>query len=71
MTFHSCRFFRCIDEPGEYRAVCTCGWSIRGDLEYIQGRAATHDLDEIREPPLKTTGFVSGLPKDLVGENSK
>ena len=58
---HVARFYRCTDEPGLYRAVCTCGWSIQGDLETIQARAATHDLDEIQEPPLTQEGFVSGL----------
>ena len=62
MTKHVVRFYRYTDEPGESQAICSCGWTIRGDLEYIQGRAATHDLDEIREPALKKEGFVSGLP---------
>ena len=63
MTLHTTRFFRCIDEPGEYRAVCTCGWSMRAeDLATLQMRAATHDLDDIEEAPLKQTGFISGLP---------
>ncbi len=62
MTTHTIRFLRSTSEPGEYRAVCTCGWSIGGTLEHIQTRAATHDLDEIEEPPLRRAGFVSGLP---------
>lgn len=65
MAFHSIRFFRCPEEAGEFRAVCTCGWSIRGTLEEIQSRAATHDLDEDapKSSPEKP-GFVSGLPED-------
>ncbi len=58
---HSVRFYRSTTEPGVYHAACSCGWTINGDLETIQGRAATHDLDEIQEAPLKVKGFVSGL----------
>jgi hypothetical protein len=70
MTTHITRFYRCPDEPGLFRAVCTCGWSIQGDLKTIQTRAATHDLDEpVHEAPLKKMGFVSGLPNKLIGND--
>jgi hypothetical protein len=62
-SHHQVRFFRSTDEPGLHKAVCTCGWSMNGDLETLQTRAATHDLDTFEldtEPPIK--GFVSGLP---------
>lgn len=62
MTLHTVRFLRSTTEPGQYRAVCTCGWSIQGERDFVQGRAATHDLDELEEPPLRQEGFVSGLP---------
>ena len=69
---HSVRFYRCPDEPGLFRAVCTCKWAIQGDLETIQTRAATHDLDEpVHEAPLKKVGFVSGLQDKLIGNNSE
>lgn len=62
---HKTRFLRCVDEPGLHRAVCACGWSIQGELEHVQPRATTHNLDgelPTREPPLRRMGFVSGLP---------
>ena len=59
---HIVRFLRSRTEPDECRAVCSCGWSINGTLNYTQERAATHDRDEIREPPLRQEGFISGLP---------
>jgi len=62
MTLHSVRFYRSTTEPGVYHATCSCGWAMSGDLQELQTRAATHDLDEIREPPLRKEGFVSGLP---------
>ena len=68
MTLHITRFFRCTDEAGLYRAVCTCGWSVQGDLDYIQGRTATHDLDDISEPAEKISGFVSVLSNIKPGE---
>jgi hypothetical protein len=72
MTTHITRFHRCPDEVGMFRAICICGWSIQGDLETIQTRAATHDLDElVHVAPLKQTGFVSGLPDKLIGNNSE
>ena len=59
---HSVRFFRCVDDPKLFRAVCSCRWSVQADsLEELHTRAATHDLDKIQEPPLKQEGFVSGL----------
>lgn len=66
MTVHTTRFFRSRTESGLYRAVCSgCTWSAEDtDLEALQGRAATHDLDQIKEPPLAQEGFVSGLPDD-------
>jgi len=43
---HIVRFLRSTTEPGTFRAVCTCGWSVEGDLEHVQTAAAAHDLDE-------------------------
>jgi len=67
VTLHTVRFFRSTDEPNLHRAACTCGWSMNGDLETLQLRAATHDLDEpLTKPKLNTERptkrFVSGLP---------
>lgn len=60
---HYVQILPCIDEPGEYRAVCTCGWSARSDdKEKLRERAANHETEGIREPRLKREGFVSGLP---------
>ncbi len=28
-----------------YRAVCSCGWTLEGEKEFVQGRAACHDLN--------------------------
>lgn len=62
MQAHYIRFLRAVDEPGIYRGVCSCGWSMTGEREEVQARAATHDLDEQPgEPPLLHSGFVSGL----------
>jgi hypothetical protein len=59
---HTVSFYRYLDEPGESRAVCTCGWSMRGSLEECQTRAATHDLDEVEEAAeYKKPPFASGL----------
>lgn len=29
-----------------YRAVCSCGWTLEGEKEWVQGAAAVHDLTE-------------------------
>lgn len=35
-------------EAGEYRAICTCGWSKAGPrLEAVEMAAAVHDLDPV------------------------
>lgn len=63
MARHEVRFYRDTTESNSYKAICTCGWTISGvALEYAQRRSATHDLEQIEEPPLKVEGFVSGLP---------
>ena len=70
---HHVRFFRCVDDPGAHRAVCSCGWAIMGDPEHVRSRAATHDIDAEHELEQKreegrrallnrNNGFVSGLP---------
>lgn len=62
MTQHHVQFYRCADEPGLHRAICTCGWSMQGELETLQARSGSHNLDELKEPPLRQKGFVSGIP---------
>lgn len=47
MTQHQVRILRCLDDAKDYRAVCTCGWSMRSDLEDVQGRAAKHEQNEL------------------------
>ena len=68
MTTHTVRFLRSVDSPGEYRALCTCGWAMQGvSLEEIQGRAATHDLDDFNDhndPLPAKVAFVTGLSKE-------
>lgn len=59
---HVLSFYRSRTEPGLYRGVCSCGWSMESTEEDVRRRAATHDLEEIKEPPLRIEGFVSGLP---------
>lgn len=62
MTTHHVSFYRNTAEGG-HRAVCTCGWSASGELEYLQGRSATHDLDDLRSNVEPLT-LKSGLPDD-------
>ena len=68
MTTHTVRFLRSVSEPKEYRALCTCGWAMQGaSLEEIQGRAATHDLDDFNEhngPLSEKVPFVTGLSEE-------
>lgn len=65
MARHEVRYFACVDEPGEHRAVCACGWSLQGaraDIEARAGRHAATGISATRGPRLKCEGFVSGLP---------
>ena len=68
MTLHTVRFLRSTGDTKEYRALCTCGWAMQGpSLEEIQGRAATHDLDDFKEHNealLEKVPFVTGLSKE-------
>ena len=48
MTPHQITFQR-LPNDGTHRAMCSCGWSITGDREEVQQRAATHDMDEAEE----------------------
>ncbi len=45
MKTHEIRFYR-NPADGMYRAICSCGWTLEGDREDVQAKAATHDLDE-------------------------
>ncbi len=46
VTFERNRF-----HPPLWRARCTCGWIGMGTEETVTKRAATHDLDELAQPP--------------------
>lgn len=54
---HNIRFFRCVDEPGLHRAVCSCGWAMIGDWEHIQSRA-DRPMGDLRRALLHANRFV-------------
>lgn len=58
---HVVRFVR-HTVTGEYRAVCTCGWSLSETrLEDVQSAAAVHDLRQLPEIA-EVVPYKSGLP---------
>lgn len=62
MSHHTIRFLR-HTVTGEHRAVCTCGWSMTGDLETVQTVASVHDLRMMPEET-EIVPFQSGLSTD-------
>ena len=64
MTTHTTRFYR-DPSSGEHVAQCSCGWRLAGELAELQGRAASHDLDDLPQVKAPTVvPFRSGLPED-------
>lgn len=56
---HIIRFYR-DTSTGEHIAVCSCHWSMRGELSDLQARAATHDLNALPDIPA-VVPYASGL----------
>lgn len=57
---HLTNFYR-VPDTGLTYGLCSCGWSLTGQRDEVEARAATHDLDEkpMTERPLAAEGLIS------------
>ena len=52
---------------GEYRLVCSCGFSAHGEFEIMQYRKMVHKAPTSQAVPPAKGGFISGLPDNRHG----